>query len=234
MNLHIRMYALACAAGLWLAPPVHADPGASVTGRIRYPGKAPARARITPTKDPGVCGRPPLTDESLVVGKDGGLAGAVVSIEGAPADASAPGVARVDQVGCRFVPHVQAAVAGSELQIKSSDNTLHNVHAYQDGNTRFNIAMPVKGSRSKQKLTEPGLVSLKCDAGHTWMQAFIQVLPHRLFAVTDEAGKFRIAGVPAGSHKVKVWHEKLGERMGLVDVKEGGEATFELTMGPAR
>jgi hypothetical protein len=39
------------------------------------------------------------------------------------------------------------------------------------------------------------------------MQAFIRVDPHPFHAVTDANGEFSIANVPAGTYKLKAWHE---------------------------
>ncbi|MBI4815524.1 MAG: hypothetical protein HY791_04675 [Deltaproteobacteria bacterium] len=206
------------------------SPGGSVSGRISYQGPAPKRAAIKPTKDVEVCGKGAIPDESLLVGAELGLANVVVSIADIPKSNPPPRKATLDQVGCVYVPHVQAVTVGSELLIKSSDPTLHNTHAFQGGNTRFNIALPLKGSKSKQKLLNPGHVSFKCDAGHSWMDAHAWVFDHPYFAVTDTAGNFSIPGVPAGTHKVALWHEKLGELSGTVEVKTGESASLNLTM----
>jgi hypothetical protein len=75
--------------------------------------------------------------------------------------------------------------------------------------TIFNVAMPIRGQRLPTRLTRPGLVRLQCDAGHAWMNAWIYVLPEPMFAVTDEAGHFSIADVPAGDYSIEYWHEPL-------------------------
>lgn len=229
MSAHVIVRVLV-ALGFVLATAPAPAWGEAVVGRVHHAGKAPPRARIKPDKDPQVCGKTPLLDESVVVSGDGGLKNAVVSIEGAPAGGGG-GAVTVDQVGCRYTPHVQSATVGGELRFKSSDAIFHNVHAFQDGHTKLNVAMPVKGSKAKGKLDQPGLVTIKCDAGHTWMQAYVVVFPHKLHAVTDDAGRFKIADVPPGTHKIKVWHEKLGEQTGTVEVKAGGDGTFEVMLG---
>ena len=40
------------------------------------------------------------------------------------------------------------------------------------------------------------------------MRAYVGVLPHPFFAVSDASGKFEIKGVPAGTYTVVAWHEK--------------------------
>lgn len=222
---------LTVAAGLLAAGAASAE---TVTGKIKYTGKPPGKVTIKPNKDPEVCAKKPLYDESLLVGAGGGLENAVVSIEAPPAGAPTPGKAEVDQLGCRFVPHVQAVTTGTALTVKSGDAVFHNVHAYQNGATKFNIALPVKGTKSRQKLDGPGRVVIKCDAGHTWMEAHVVVFEHAWFAVTGADGTFKIDGVPPGTHKVRVWHEKLGELEGSVEVKAGAPATVELALGPAK
>ena len=37
-------------------------------------------------------------------------------------------------------------------------------------------------------------------ASHGWMRAWIYVVPHPWFAVSDEKGAFRIAAIPPGDH----------------------------------
>lgn len=40
---------------------------------------------------------------------------------------------------------------------------------------------------------------------YTWV-----VVTPQASAVTDEAGRFTLIGVPAGNHRLTVWHETLG------------------------
>jgi hypothetical protein len=60
------------------------------------------------------------------------------------------------------------------------------------------------------------------------MQAFVRVDPHSFHAVTDASGRFVIAGVPEGTYRLEVWHEKLGSREIEVQVR-AGEST-EITV----
>ena len=41
------------------------------------------------------------------------------------------------------------------------------------------------------------MVPFKCDV-HGWMNAYVGVLDHPFFAVTDEDGKFELKGLPPG------------------------------------
>ena len=71
--------------------------------------------------------------------------------------------------------------------------------------------------------------TLKCNV-HPWMSAYLHVMPHPFFAVTQNEGTVEITGVPAGDHKVKVWHEfdKFTPDAETKDVKVEASKTAEL------
>ena len=52
---------------------------------------------------------------------------------------------------------------------------------------------------------------MKCDV-HPWMFAYIGVVDHPYFAVTDKDGNFTIKNVPAGKYTVEAVHQKAGPR----------------------
>ena len=93
----------------------------------------------------------------------------------------------------------------------------------------FNIAQPMQGMVSDVRLEEEdGMLHVKCDV-HRWMNAWIGVVDHPYFAVSDRAGAFVIRGVPAGEHTVVAWHEKLGSLEQKVGVEPGATVPIELT-----
>jgi hypothetical protein len=59
------------------------------------------------------------------------------------------------------------------------------------------------------------------------MSAFILVLETPYYAITDKDGTYRISGIPAGTYKVKTWHEKLKPFTTKVEVPETGEVTLD-------
>jgi mono/diheme cytochrome c family protein/plastocyanin len=220
------------------APAGSAAPAASdapakarVTGRVRFAGKVPTPETITPHHDPEVCAKGgPLVDESVIAAADGNLANVVVVLQGvAPEPSPPPASTTLDQRGCRFVPHVQTVTLGTTLQITSSDPVLHNVHAFLGKRTAFNLAIPVAGKIVERKLTEPGILRIRCDSGHTWMSAYIAVVPHRYHAVTTADGAFAIPNVPPGEYRVRAWHEKFGAVEQKVTVTAGDAPPVSLT-----
>lgn len=207
--------------------------GGTIKGSVNFIGKAPAAQTIKVTKDDNVCGSS-VTDESLVVNKSGGIAGAVVFLSDITKGAKAEKKNIVlDQKTCVYLPHVQATTVGSTMQVLNSDDVLHNVHAYADagkGSSVFNLALPLKGQKKDQVLRKTGVMSFKCDAGHTWMSAFVHVFDHPYFAVTGADGSFSIANIPPGTYTLTVWHEKLGTTTQKIEISAGGvsSAKFEL------
>jgi len=74
----------------------------------------------------------------------------------------------------------------------------------------------VEGSSFSQRAI---MLRIVCDV-HPGMQAFLGVLPHGLFAVTDSEGRFEIADVPAGEYRLVVWHEVLEGRESTLQVDD--------------
>ena len=72
------------------------------------------------------------------------------------------------------------------------------------------------------------MVHFKCDV-HPWMSAWVGVLPHSCFAVSDAAGNWSIQGLPPGSYTIEAWHEKLGTRSQPITVEAGQSPRLEFT-----
>ncbi len=199
--------------------------GGTIVKEVLFTGQVPAQGTLAVTKNQESCGES-KPDESLIVGPNKGVKNAVVTIEniakGKKIDKTA--TPYLDNNGCRFIPHVQAVNVGAVLEIRNSDPILHNTHSFLKGSTVFNLALPLKGQKVRKPLRRPGLIDVKCDAGHTWMSAYILVAENPYFAVSDDAGKFEIKDVPPGKYKLKAWHEKLGTEIAEVEVEAGKES----------
>lgn len=206
--------------------------GGTISGSVTLrgtPPTQPAHPVTDPTQRPA-CGSSVGNDE-VVTGTEGRLANAVVWIEGIERGAPARRAnIELAQQGCRFVPRIQATSRGSQVTVTSADATLHNVHAKLGRRTAFNLAMPTKGVRVNRTLNQPGVLEFNCDAGHTWMHAFIHVFEHPYYAVTGADGSFTIPNVPPGQHTVKIWHERYGTQTRRITVAAGGTATWAATV----
>jgi plastocyanin len=207
---------------------------AGVSGVVKIKGDVPRRKKIKMDADPKCAALhaddTPMTEE-VVADKDGNVQWAFVYVKkGAPAkkpEGLKPAV--IDQKGCHYEPHVLGLVVGQDLIIRNSDDLLHNIHALPFNNKEFNEGQPQKGMEAKKSFsTAEIMVKVKCDI-HAWMGAWIGVLDHPYFAVTDAAGKYTINGLPDGKYTIEVWHEKYKPVTAEVDVKGATTTNFELT-----
>lgn len=203
---------------------------AQVAGTVKLDGKAPEMPKIDMS---GVkeCGAQhadsPVTQETVIVGKDGGLANVVVSVkkeEGQDLPGEVPKEPAVlSQKGCQYIPHVVAITAGQGIVVKNEDTFLHNVHTQPEKNEPNNNAQPTKDEKGIKLKTpkEPEYFRVKCDV-HPWMGAWVAVIDNPYFAVTDKDGKFTLPkGLPDGDYTFHLWHEKYGEQDVKGSVKDG-------------
>ena len=211
------------ATAAWLATSVSAQGGGTVEVDVKYNGPAKVD-KLKVNKDTEKCGTETVV-EHVVVGGNKGLANAVASAPGAKGASKAKAV--LDQHGCKFVPHVVVMQPG-ELEVKNSDDILHNLHTYSTANPSINKAQPKFKKTMTEKLEKPEFVKVTCDV-HSWMLGWVAVVPG-VAAVTDKDGVAKLENVPAGKQKIEVWHETLGKQEKEVDVKAGAvtKVSFEM------
>jgi plastocyanin len=205
--------------------PAGAQGGGTIEATVTYAG-APVVEKLKVNKDTEKCGTE-ATTEKVVVGANKGLANAVVSVPGAKGAPKAVKVA-VDQHGCKFVPHVVAMTPG-ELELKNSDDILHNIHTYSTANPSINKAQPKFKKVMTEKFEKPEFIKLTCDV-HSWMLGWVAVMPNPFFGVTDGSGNAKIENVPPGKYTVEAWHETLGKQTKEVEVKAGQTAKVAFEM----
>jgi len=216
------------------SPSVDAATAADVKGSVTVDGTVPANEQIKMNADP-ICVRQvsgPQAMETYVVGADGkslgnvfvyvkdGLGNMVFDPPTEPA--------KIDQKQCRYTPHVFGVRVGQPIEITNSDPTLHNIHALAKESREFNNAQPIQGMKTMHTFTaREVMVPFKCDV-HGWMNAYVGVLDHPYFAVTDASGSFTLKSLPPGTYTVEAWHEKLGTMTQTVTVaaKETKDISF--------
>jgi hypothetical protein len=234
MSVSVMRHAAGFAVLLLSAAVTWAGPVGSVAGVVRVAGPPPHRPPLPVVKHREVCGES-VPDDALVVGPDGGLRYAVVSVEGVKGGrAPERDVTLVlDNQGCRFVPHVQVGEVGQWLELRNSDPVLHNADARLGPDTLFNVGLP-PGRRVKKPLARPGLIAVTCDVRHTWMRAWIAVAEHPYHTVTDAYGAYQIDDLPPGPYVLRIWHEELGTREEPVTIEHGKVATVDVAYPAAR
>ena len=179
--------------------------GGTIRGFVKVHGQLSKLKAPEVFKFKEVCKNVP--NEELVVGRDRGVRYAVVVLEGITKGKAVEreAVNELDNVNCRFVPHVQAASVGQWLVIKNSDPILHAAHAYfEGGQPQFNVGL-FPGKVRRKPLISPGIVKVLCEV-HPWMKAFVVVTEHPYHAVTDIFGEYEIRDVPPGTYRLKMWH----------------------------
>src|SRR4051812_5669510 len=205
---------------------------ADITGKVKLTGTPPPEKQIQ--LDP-TCGKlhdKPLTTRHYVVGADNGLGNVFVYIKEGAKSAPAPADKgpTLDQVGCEYTPYVMGVQAGQHFDVKNSDAFLHNVHSMPkvEGNKEKNVGQPIP-MKSDFVFEKPEvLLKFKCDV-HAWMFAYVGVVDHPYFAVTDKDGNFKISGVPAGDYTVEAFHLKAGAKTEKVKVA-ADNATVDFTL----
>jgi Carboxypeptidase regulatory-like domain len=215
---------LALALAAWTRqPPLPAQGGAKVTGKVKFVGTKPAMPKIDMTEEPKCKAKYQAvpTEETVVVNANGTLADVFVYVKsGLPASYQAPtpaGPVTLDQDGCRYHPHVLGIQVGQSLAIKNSDGILHNIKAKAKANRPFNISQPSVMTSSKTFDKPEVMVALECNV-HGWMHAWLGVLPHSFYSVSGADGSFTLAGLPPGTYTIEAWHEKYGTQTATVTV----------------
>ncbi|MBZ5560626.1 MAG: carboxypeptidase regulatory-like domain-containing protein [Acidobacteriia bacterium] len=206
----------------------------SVKGTVTVDGAVPKNDAIKMNADP-VCVKAntsPQFQETYMVGADGKSLGNVfVYVKDGLGNYSydpPTGEATIDQKDCRYHPHVFGMRVGQTLTIVNSDPTLHNIHAMPKGNAEFNNGQPIQGMKMTHTFSaKEVMVPFKCDV-HGWMNAYVGVLDHPYFAISDKDGKFDISNLPPGTYTLEAWHEKLGTTTQSVTIgpKESKDVTF--------
>lgn len=184
---------------------------ATITGKVNFKGSAPKPQPIRMSSDP-YCAKAnatPKMQEKLIV-NNGGVQNAFVYIKSGVKPGTGKALTtpvKFDQNGCIYVPRVFGVMVNQPIEILNSDATLHNVHSMAKKNANFNMGMATKGQKITKSFAKPEtMVKVKCDV-HGWMTAYVGVLDHPFFAVSDSNGSFTIKDLPPGEYTVEAWHE---------------------------
>lgn len=126
----------------------------------------------------------------------------------------------LEQKGCFYANRVVGLQTGQILQIKSHDPNLHNVRSLAKKQKNFNVqlspnALPIEKKFKREEV----MMELRCDV-NPLTKAYVGVLKHPYFAVTNADGFFEIKNLKPGRYVIEVWHEKLGVMQKEIQVTE--------------
>jgi len=242
------LMAVAVIAGglLIVAPSTQANPdryavvdvvdGGSIYGKVLLGSAKPRVKRIRISKDADTCGTG-TRDLPLVQANGEALLDTVVYLEDISSGKAFSAAAKkvtVNQLGCRFIPHLTVVENGGLMEVVNSDHVLHNIHAYESTGDRLHSFLNASQPRRGNILTKtidmrPGAtIRLTCDA-HDFMLGFVFVASNPYYAIVDGEGRFTLTDVPPGRYRLAVWHGVLGKRVATVEVKAGTESSVEFS-----
>ncbi len=245
----IPLFAVAgCGAGNEETPPDPPPPGAiapgtvlgtaAIEGRVHLRGTPPRSRRFETGADPYCEAHAPegIADEAVVVNADGTLRNVFIHVASGLQDrvfAWPEESAVLDQAGCVFRPRVLGVQMNQPVRILNSDDTFHNVNRRgTDSRRRFNVGLAKRGESVVRWFKEPEImIEVHCDV-HSWMTAWIGVVPHPYFAVTGAEGTYRISGLPAGAYVIESWHEEFGTVRQQVELRDGEARTLDFDYAP--
>ncbi len=212
--------------------------GQSISGVVHLDGPQPKRTPIALTPESRkLYDKHPLSEVKLVSAK-GEVQNVFVYVKkGLPVGKTFPAPkkgALVNQRKSMFRPRVQGLLVGQEVFMRNSDPVIHNVRSLSSENRPFNIGQPA-GTPDRKKVFKDreGPIELRCDF-HPWMRAYLFVMEHPYFAVTDAQGRFTINDLAAGSYTLAIWHEAYGEQEQKITLKAGGLKGIKFEFKPAK
>lgn len=231
--MKLNRHFLAAAALLAGLPMVSAG---DIEGKMTLKGTPPPEKELPMDANCGKmhAGKPAPKTRFYVVGEGGGLADVFVYVKSGLDGKTfpAPDKAQVlDQVGCEYTPYILGLQTGQKLVVKNSDPVLHNVHPTPTsaGNKESNLAQLPKGKDLEFTFpSEEILLRFKCDV-HPWMFAYVGVLKHPFWAVSDKDGSFKIKDLPPGKYTIEAYHRKGGKQTAEVTVEATGAQKADFT-----
>ena len=210
----------------------------TIVGSVTFSGDLPKAQTVKADKDQFCMDHfGTQASENLVVDKKcKGIKNIVIYVEGVegefepPEDEEGP---TLDQRNCQYHPHVLPVLAGTIVNIHTSDPVNHNVRANAEENEAINWAMPEKDMSLPYEVYDPEVIKFACDI-HKWMNAYIVVLENPYFAISNDKGAFKIADVPEGSYKLTAWHEELGTISKDATIPATGEVKMDFSFSPKK
>jgi plastocyanin len=105
-----------------------------------------------------------------------------------------------------FIPHVLAITVGTTVDFPNYDPIFHNAFSNYNGQI-FDVSLYPPGTSRSITFQREGVVRVFCNI-HPAMSAVIAVLKSPYFSVSGKNGNLQISGVPPGSYRMHVFHER--------------------------
>lgn len=200
----------------------------TVAGQVQWRGEAPA---VPPLMGPRSYWRfeaIPNPHAPAIDAASGGLAGAVVVLEG-PFPAAKPwphppAEVRLLPGGLQIVQGDRAGRVGfvrvgDAVRVCAEGGKLQGLRAR--GDAFFGIMLPPTVASVERRLPHRGVVRLSSASGQFWSHGELFVLDHPYAAITDAQGRFTLDGVPPGDYDLVLHHPSWHEAGREIDPESG-------------
>jgi plastocyanin len=142
-----------------------------------------------------------------------------------PARAARP---QLTQHGYQFDPGMLVVRTGTAVAFPNLDENYHSVFSYSD-TKRFDLGRYLKDEEPPVVVFDkPGLVRLFCEI-HEHMRGYVLVVDTPWFARSDREGRFRVADVPGGRYRLRVWVDPRRTIERRLEVRDGDVVRVDLT-----
>jgi RNA polymerase sigma-70 factor (ECF subfamily) len=167
------------------------------------------------------------------VGRDGGLAGAVIRVaKGSPGASPLPvGEVQVLLQKSNLEPRVQVGRIGQAIVIQNHDDGDHSIRVRQGSMVLFDQA--IRASSRSPTIAIPDsfdVIRLECPA-HPSETAFVVPADNPSHAVTSDDGRFVLRDLPSGIYALEAVDEALGTRTLVVTVPSSAIPPVVLAFG---
>jgi plastocyanin len=180
----------------------------------------------------------PVMTKRYEVVTTGGVLGtnpplAVVYLEGSFPKPASLATKQVAQKDLLFIPALLPIQVGTKVEFPNLEkDTYHNIFSYSPAK-RFDLGRyrPDEKPVPSQVFDVAGLVTLRCDI-HEHMRGLILVLGTPHFVTTDDSGRFKLTGLPAGHYTLKAWVDSRTTREQAIDLKSGSTLHVDFPGNP--
>lgn len=127
-----------------------------------------------------------------------------------------------------FMPHVQIVRAGGAVAYPNKDPFSHNVFS----NTAlgaFDLGLYRTGFSRAASFKRPGVYAVYCNI-HARMVSMVIAVPTPYVTRANANGAFALHGVPPGTYRLHVWHERAPEVQQTVAVSSAGISGITATL----
>ena len=122
----------------------------------------------------------------------------------------------IAQVDRELNPFVTIVQTGTAIDFPNRDPIKHHLYSFSPAKP-FEIKLYAGQPSTPIVFDKPGAVALGCNI-HDWMEAYVLVVDSPYFAKTDSKGQARIANIPAGNYRLKIWHPQQKADVAVRDV----------------